>query len=596
MGAWNAPGRSQDRDGAARARFGADRLALRIASAVRRLPRPSTAAAAIAVLVGAVAFVGAVTWYGARTFSGRAAEERAAGEAASFASHSGLLATGDAFEGYLQLLRYAEDPAVSTRQVPPEERVAAMRRLLFQPRNSFSSLTLASLSGTVFASTDPTLRGVRDSQAFVDAREDLVPTNSDVVLEEPGRHGYVEFATPLREPGGGVWAIFMARADPAALWRRTLAASVDGGRNVLVNSEGEFAAGVPEALLGRPWEGVPLADGAIRAEIDGTASVCGLAPIGVGTQIDHGWHIASCLPKSLVGAEQAAAQGKQTLVTLAVCVLAALAGALAIRSMLRREPPLLMLPAPVVAGHDDAGVDGAADPPLPAPPAPVTQLTVVQADVDAVALIDAYEQRAAAVARELRDDIGARLLLATAQLEEAGRLREADADAAGRLERTALAEIEEIRERALRGIGQDLHPSLVRLGLPAALNALRSDLADVVEITLDVDPAADAVDETADRGSLEPARRVALYRLALESARSLANAGAAACSLTLARAGDEVALVVEGAGERGVAVDWFAAHRIAVEAYGGSVSVDTVDGVLRVRAAVPAQDGAQRAA
>ena len=109
------------------------------------------------MLVAAVAFMATVTFYAAQQFSRRAADTRASSEAISFAEHSGTLATGDAFDGYIQMLRYADDPVVHSKASTREARVGAMQQLLYLNINKFSSLTIADRSGLVLASTDPSI-------------------------------------------------------------------------------------------------------------------------------------------------------------------------------------------------------------------------------------------------------------------------------------------------------------------------------------------------------------------------------------------------------------------------------------------------------
>ena len=74
-----------------------------------RFRRPSPLIAGLCAATCAVALVGGLTYFAARAFTGEATESRASDEALSFAEHSSTLATGDAFIGYLQILRYAED-------------------------------------------------------------------------------------------------------------------------------------------------------------------------------------------------------------------------------------------------------------------------------------------------------------------------------------------------------------------------------------------------------------------------------------------------------------------------------------------------------
>ncbi|TAK59819.1 MAG: hypothetical protein EPO22_09810, partial [Dehalococcoidia bacterium] len=279
--------------------------------------RPTPFAAAVGAAIVAVAFVSALTYYGAQTFTRRAANDRAANEAQSFTVQSAKLANNDAFDAYVQILRYADDPVLNDKNASTERRVAIMQQDLYLYVNKFASLSIATRSGDVLASTDPSIRTVRGDQAFVETRANLNPANSDIVITTPGQRGFVEYTTPLHEPDGAVWGILVARADPNRLWGPTLAATIDGGRNVIINNQGLFAAGVPDGLIGQPWQGSPLSNGGVRASIAGVDSICGLALIGKGTQIDKGLNVASCMPVSLIQSEQGRAMGKQGLITLA---------------------------------------------------------------------------------------------------------------------------------------------------------------------------------------------------------------------------------------------------------------------------------------
>jgi hypothetical protein len=287
-----------------------------------RTPRPSPWAMAVSAVVAAVAFVSVLTYYGAQEFSGGAADARASNEAMSFAAHSSRLATGDAFDGYIQILGYADDPVLTAKSSSADDRLQALQRLLYVNANKFTSLTVADRSGLILATTDGTITNARLSTAFSDTRANLAPANSDIVLPEAGGSGYVEYAALLRDTDGTAWAILLGRADPATLWKSTLAAAVDGGRNVIINSAGLFSAGVPDALLRQPWHGRPIGNGGVRADIAGVDSICGLAPIGKDTQIDRGLNVASCLPATLIQVERHSATNKQAVITVAAAVLA----------------------------------------------------------------------------------------------------------------------------------------------------------------------------------------------------------------------------------------------------------------------------------
>jgi hypothetical protein len=575
--------------------------------------RSSPLIAAInAVIIVAVLLAG-ITYYGARQFSERAADRRAANEAASFAQHSATLATGDAFEGYIEMLRYAGDPTVHDPSARQSARLDAMAQLLYLNTNRMTSLAIADRSGLVLATTDPAITNVQNSPAFVSTRANLAPANTDIVLPELDKPGYVEFATPLRDAGGAAWGILIGRADPSRMWKPTLAASVDGSTNVIVNNNGQFAAGVPQALLGHPWYGAPLANGGVRADIAGTDSICGLAPIGKDSPIDHGLSVASCLPWSIIQAESNQAMGKQSLVTIAALVLAILLGAgmlkLALRDLGGFRPAVAAVGEELVAGGapvraeaavpspalepavpeaepeqaEEPVAPAAAQPAAPPPPPP---------DIDALTLIEAYEQRNARLSERLRETVQARLLIATAQADEAYKLVAVDPEAAENLHKHVLSELETIRDRELRAIGQELHPGNVRLGLPGALRAFRKSLAGEIDVTLDIDSTADSIGASAGRSSIDPSMRLVLYRLATEAARGLQRAGAEECEISLQRDGDVLALRVSGVTSEKASGRFdrseVAASTLAVEAFAGFVAISRSDAKVTVTAEVPA--------
>lgn len=603
MGATGIPDQSQGSDSHARGneRFA---LVLEIAGTLTS-HRPSRFVAALLVLCAAIASVAALTYFGARTFTSRAAEERAAAESMSFATHSSLLATGDAFSGYVQILRYSEDPVVRTQAAEPQQRRDAMQQLLWLNTNRMSSLAVVDRSGLVLLSTDGQVRNVKASAAFNTSRANLGPANSDIIVSDDGATSYVEFAAPLREADGAVWGFLYARADPGQLWRDTLNATIDGGHNVIINSEGRFAAGVPSAQIGQPWRGAPYANGSVRADIAGTDSICGLGAIGKDTQIDHGWFVASCLPVSLISIESQRALGNQGLVTIAGAVLAAVIAAAYLKVILRGptvDAPAIEseasaseetgpddLTTPVLQGSlDDAPAVERREPtPAVEPvvedarPAPI----VVMADVDALRLIEAYERRNARLSEELRETIQARLMIAATQAEEAYRIAAADPERAAELHREAIEEIESVRERELRGIGQELHPSLVRLGLPGALRSMQKEFAGRIDLRLSIDANVDSTSSRGGRITIDPRLRLALYRIVRDAARALIDAGATFADIALTRDSLEVTLAVSGDATGAFAAsDTLPADELAVAAFGGTLTDEGAAIVTRVLA------------
>ncbi len=572
-----------------------------------RIGRPSQLGAAILAVALAVAFVGGLTYYGARKFTRDAADTRASEEANSLASQSTFSATGDAFNGYLQMLRYAEDPVVRSIIATAQQRRDAMQQLLYLNTNKLAALAIVSRDGLILATTEATIADMRSSEAFTRTRANLSPTNSDIILPEGGGDGYVEFTAPLKLPDGEVWAILYGRAVPDVLWAPTLRSSVDGSRNVILNSEGLFSAGVPQELVRQPWRGVPLDNGSVRANIAGVDSICGLGPIGRDTQIDHGWHVASCLPVSLMQLEADRAMGQQVLVTTAGAVLAIVIaggllwfalnnGAPAPASVSKEETPYdldleLEEAAPMEVPTDNEDETFAESVCELEEAAPTMQpASLVTADVDALHLIEAYEGRAARFSAQLRETVQARLLIAATQADQAYKLRDDDPARSEELHKQAMSEFEAVRDHELRSISQELHPALIRLGLPGALRALAKELGDAPTLSLDIDPLSDSAGGGAGRVAIDAPRRLIVFRALRDAVGALKHAGAAACELSLKRDGDWLRLRLQAEINDGEEIDEgaLAAGAIGFAAYGGQIACSQDGASMTITAELPA--------
>lgn len=541
-------------------------LGVVVRDAIGRPGPPFLMAALVAVLGGALIAI-AVSIAAERSSASRA-EARAGAEAGSFAEHSATLATGDAFGGYIQLLRDADDAEVRNIATPSDLRTNALRRLLGLNTNRFSGLAVIDLGGSIVAATDGTMLDATMSPAFAAVRANQGNANSDIILDEAGQAGHVDYAAILVDAAGERWAVLVARADADVLWQTTLRSSIDGGRNVIINREGQLAAGAPDALLGGPWRGSEFAGGTIRSRVAGVDSICGLGPIARGTQIDHEWNVASCLPAATVLAGSGAV-GRVWLTAIAALAAAGIVGSALLR-VFAREPGAAAAPvAPALDADKDPEAESEPEAP-PVPPEPEEPLP----NVDARTLIAAYEERNARLATRVRESVQARLLVASSRVEEAAELFEESPDLARVMLERAGTELDDLNEHELRALGQELYPDLVRLGLPAALRALRKDVGDLIEVEVDAEAAADSVDEGSDR-SIGMARRILLYRLALDSLRQLAAAGLETCTVSLRRTPGTVWLSVKGHGETApLDEEALVAHRLGAEAHGGELTLD----------------------
>lgn len=266
--------------------------------ALGRVPHPSLFAASLALVafgasaVAAVAFVAAPR--GPSTGAGRLADE-----ALSLSRHSAYVAASEAYAGDLAILRAAEDPAL--RSDDPAGRAASLRRLLERPSNMFDSLAMIGPDGRVLATTDPAIVDVHASAAFLIALAERTVATSAMPPQD-GAPPMADYAVPLPNADGSVGGVLLARTSAARLWPLTLATTIDGSRNLIVDADGNVIAGGPAGAAGRPWRAQPDARGTVRTELDGAAAICGVGVIGEGTPLDVGWRVASCLPASLAAA------------------------------------------------------------------------------------------------------------------------------------------------------------------------------------------------------------------------------------------------------------------------------------------------------
>jgi signal transduction histidine kinase len=243
------------------------------------------------------------------------------------------------------------------------------------------------------------------------------------------------------------------------------------------------------------------------------------------------------------------------------------------RALLRRRRPLLMLPPP----RPEAP---APEPPPAAPPG-----------FDAAVFIEAAEERNGRLAQRLRESVQASLLVAATRFDEAMRLAATDPELSASLHAEAARSLEAVRDRELRAISQELHPALVRLGLPAALKALQKDIADVIDVSLDVDPEADRVEDTPGGHTLPHGLRMALYRFALECVQGCALAGAGGCTISLQRAGASLILEVRAEGVAAFEPDALRVAIAALAVFGAAGRVDGDEGAITAVATLHAPVG-----
>ena len=103
---------------------------------------------------------------------------------------------------------------------------------------------------------------------------------------------------------------------------------------------------------------------------------------------------------------------------------------------------------------------------------------------------------------------------------------------------------------SLRSITRPLYPSIIRMGLPSALNALADRFRSVFEVELEIDEAVAELESPVKPGLEEPVR-LALYRVAEEALGNVAKhseAAQARVSVALLSS-EEIRLVIQDNGQ-----------------------------------------------
>jgi signal transduction histidine kinase len=158
----------------------------------------------------------------------------------------------------------------------------------------------------------------------------------------------------------------------------------------------------------------------------------------------------------------------------------------------------------------------------------VTTLTirhfVEQLALSRWAIVQAQEAIRREVAERLHGEVQGKILALELQLRQATDQLARDPEHAERGIREVIERLVVVRDTA-RAISHQLHPAILRMGLPAALRSLRDGLEPAVTVTLDVAPAVEERElQRSFGGGGEPAAgavsadvRLVLYRLVQEA-------------------------------------------------------------------------------
>ncbi len=217
------------------------------------------------------------------------------------------------------------------------------------------------------------------------------------------------------------------------------------------------------------------------------------------------------------------------------------------------------------------------------------------------AIVHAQETVRREVAERLHGEVQGKLLALELQLRQAADGIPRDPPAAEREVRALLDRLGDVRETT-RAVSHQLHPAILRMGLPAALRSLRDSLEPAVSLQLQVAPEIEDRELSRSLGLAEPPGppplpddvRLALYRIVQEGVNNaVQHGGVAEVAVRLwAPRPDQLAVSVEDRGKgfhrsqrAGLGL---ASLRGAMEALGGRLEVASGPGAgTRVLAVVP---------
>jgi len=135
-------------------------------------------------------------------------------------------------------------------------------------------------------------------------------------------------------------------------------------------------------------------------------------------------------------------------------------------------------------------------------------------------IVTAQETVRRKLASQLHGPVQTELLILSRTLDECRLMVQSQPDRATEMLSQVSQRLDRLHKEEIRGISRELHPSVIRIGLPAALRSLCDRFTPLVPITLQIDEKVDRLEETAN--PLIPQDiALALYRLAEEGMNNI---------------------------------------------------------------------------
>jgi signal peptidase len=249
----------------------------------RRMGLILPAAAIMMVAIAVTWAVGALT--APRSDQTRPTSSEAA-DVASIATHVRQLADGEAFDGDVALLRYAEDVRLRHPFASADEKATALRQALYINTNRFDALALVGLDGAVLAATDEEIASRAVGEAFEEARL------TEGAATRFGS-GLATYAIPVRTLDEQIYAVLVGWTANKRLWSQTITTTITGSVSFVAAPDSTVLASSTDVALPR----VPAGSGTLELPIQGRPMLCAAEEIGSGTHFGGAALAYTCLPR-----------------------------------------------------------------------------------------------------------------------------------------------------------------------------------------------------------------------------------------------------------------------------------------------------------
>ena len=218
-------------------------------------------------------------------------------------------------------------------------------------------------------------------------------------------------------------------------------------------------------------------------------------------------------------------------------------------------------------------------------------------------LILAHEQTKKEVANLIHAQVQSRLLVLGFWLKDCQELLEGGPTEAIERLGNARTILGEIIEQDLRSITRHLYPSIIRVGLPSALNSLAERFRCLFDVQVDMDGRVAEIEEPISSGFRDDLR-LAVYRVVEEALTNVAKHSKATKTRIFLEfsSPEEICLTVQDDGQGFEPRDATPGHgqlsmEDYVEAQGGRLEVHSAPGLgTTVKAWIPVSEGVQQLA